>query len=87
VQGITVREIAAAIGRRLDVPVAPVAAKDAERHFSYLSAIAGLDNPASSQITRDTLGWTPTRPSLIADLEQDRNLAPGTEKTSETHSR
>jgi hypothetical protein len=55
--------------------VAPVAAEDAERHFSYLSAIAGLDNPTSSQVTRDILGWTPTRPGLIADLEQDRDLA------------
>jgi hypothetical protein len=53
----------------------PVAAEDAEQHFSYLSAIAGLDNPASSQITRDALGWTPTRPGLISDLEQDRDLA------------
>jgi len=74
-EGITVREIAATIGRRLDIPVAPVATEDAQRHFSYLSAIAGLDNPTSSQITRDTLGWTPTRPGLLADLEQDRDLA------------
>lgn len=73
--GITVREIATTVGRRLDVPVAPVATEDAERHFSYLNAIVGLDNPASSQITRDTLGWTPTRPGLISDLEQDRDLA------------
>jgi nucleoside-diphosphate-sugar epimerase len=74
-EGITIREIAATIARRLDVPVAPVAAGDAERHFSYLSAFVGLDNPTSSQITRDTLGWTPTRPGLIPDLEQDRDLA------------
>jgi nucleoside-diphosphate-sugar epimerase len=74
-EGITIREIAATIGRLLDVPVAPVATGDAERHFSYLSAFVGLDNPTSSQITRDTLGWTPTRPGLISDLEQDRDLA------------
>jgi nucleoside-diphosphate-sugar epimerase len=74
-EGIPVRQIAATIGRLLDVPVAPVAAEDAEQHFTYLSAIAGLDNPASSQITRDTLGWTPARPGLISDLEQDRDLA------------
>jgi nucleoside-diphosphate-sugar epimerase len=81
-EGITVREIAATIGRRLDVPVAPVATKNAERYFSYLSAIVGLDNPASSQITRDTLDWTPTRPGLISDLEQDRDLAAKADKTS-----
>jgi nucleoside-diphosphate-sugar epimerase len=81
-EGIPVREIAATIGRRLDVPVAPVATEDAERHFSYLSAIAGLDNPTSSQITRATLGWAPTRPGLIADLDQDRDLAVKAGKTS-----
>ena len=81
-EGITVREIASTVGRRLDVPVAPVATEDAERHFSYLSAIADLDNPASSQFTRDTLGWTPTRPGLISDLEQDRDLAAKDGETS-----
>jgi NAD(P)-dependent dehydrogenase (short-subunit alcohol dehydrogenase family) len=44
-------------------------------HFSYLSAIAGLDNPTSSQITRDILGWTPTRPGLIADLASPDDVA------------
>lgn len=68
-EGIAFREIAGMIGRRLDVPVAPVAPKDAEQHFSYLSAFVGLDNPTSSQITRDTLGWTPSRPGLMSDLE------------------
>ena len=81
-EGIPVREIATTIGRRLDVPVVSIAAEDAERHFRYLSAIAGLDNPASSQITRDTLGWTPTRPGLISDLEQDRDLAAKAAETS-----
>ena len=81
-EGIPVREIAETIGRRLDVPVAPVAARDAERHFSYLSAIAGLDNPTSGRITRETLGWTPTRPGLIADLGQDRDLAAKDGETS-----
>jgi len=81
-EGITVRDIATTIGRCLDIPVAPVAAEDADQHFSYLSAIAGLDNATSSQITRDTLGWAPTRPGLIADLEQDRDLAPKGDRTS-----
>ena len=72
--GIPLREIAETIGRRLDVPVAHVAAENAEEHFGYLSAFAGLDNPVSSQITRDRLGWAPARPGLISDLEQDLEL-------------
>jgi hypothetical protein len=29
----------------------------------------GADLSATSTITRETLGWTPTHPGLIADLE------------------
>lgn len=68
-EGIALRDIATVIGRRLSVRVAPVAEDDAERHFGHLSLFIGLDNPTSSKITRDTLGWTPTRPGLLADLD------------------
>ena len=74
-EGVALRDIAIVIGRRLGVPVAPVAAEDAGQHFGHLSMFVGLDNPTSSQITRDTLGWTPTRPGLISDLDQERNFA------------
>jgi len=74
-EGIALRDIATVIGRRLGVPIAPIAAKDAEQHFGYLSMFVGLDNPTSSQITRDTLGWTPTRPGLISDLDDEHNVA------------
>jgi len=81
-EGIALRDIAAVIGRRLGVPVAAIAAEDAERHFGFLSGFVGLDNPASSQITRDTLGWTPTRPGLISDLDEEHDVAPASAKTS-----
>ncbi len=70
------------IGRRLGVPIAPVGAEDAERHFGHLSIFVGLDNPTSSQITRDTLGWTPTRPGLISDLDEEHNFAAEANTTS-----
>jgi nucleoside-diphosphate-sugar epimerase len=69
-EGVALRDIAEVIGRRLGVPAAPVAAADAGRHFSFLSGFIGLDNPTSSKITRDLLGWTPTRPGLLADLAE-----------------
>ena len=81
-EGIALRDIAAVIGRRLGVPVAAIAAEDAERHFGFLSGFVGLDNPTSSQITRDTLGWTPTRPGLISDLDEEHDVAPASAKTS-----
>ena len=72
--GITLRQIAETIGRRLDVRATSIAAEESEEHFGYLSAFVGLDNPTSSQATRDALGWAPTRPGLITALEQDGDL-------------
>ncbi|HEX3782229.1 MAG TPA: SDR family oxidoreductase [Pseudonocardiaceae bacterium] len=80
--GVALREVAMAIGRRLGVPVASIAAEDAERHFGYLSGVIGLDNPSSSRLTRDLLGWTPTRPGLISDLDEEHDLAPESAETS-----
>ncbi|MFF3107950.1 SDR family oxidoreductase [Kitasatospora sp. NPDC057904] len=65
-EGIPLRDIAAVIGRHLNLPVAPVTA--AAEHFGHLAMFVGMDNPTSSKITRDTLGWAPSGPDLLADL-------------------
>ncbi|MEV5752624.1 SDR family oxidoreductase [Actinoallomurus sp. NPDC052308] len=70
-EGIALRDIAAAIARRLGVPAAPVAPEDAGRHFGFLAAFVGLDAPASSRRTRALLGWEPAHCGLIADLLQE----------------
>jgi nucleoside-diphosphate-sugar epimerase len=69
-EGVPVREIAEVIGRHLDVPVAAIPAEDAGEHFSWLAGFLGVDSPASSTLTRELLGWRPTNPGLIEDLEQ-----------------
>jgi hypothetical protein len=43
---------------------------DAAEHFGWLSGFLALDVLASSALTSELLGWQPTRPGLIADLEQ-----------------
>jgi nucleoside-diphosphate-sugar epimerase len=68
--GIPVREIAAAIGRHLSLPVTAVPPEQAVEHFGWLGAFFSLDVPASSTLTRELLGWAPTRPGLLDDLEQ-----------------
>jgi nucleoside-diphosphate-sugar epimerase len=68
--GIPVREIAAAIGRHLSLPVTAVPPEQAVEHFGWLGAFFSLDVPASSTLTRALLGWAPTRPGLLDDLEQ-----------------
>lgn len=81
-ESIALRDIATVIGRRLDVPVASVSTEHADEHFGHLRMFVELDNPTSSQLTREKLGWTPTRPGLIADLDDERNFAVATVATS-----
>ena len=71
-EGITIRDIAEVIGRGLKVPVVAMSPEEAAGHFGWLAMFAGLDLPASSAQTRARLGWRPTGPGLIADLEQMR---------------
>jgi nucleoside-diphosphate-sugar epimerase len=69
-EGVPVRDIAAVIGRHLDVPVVSIAPEDAGEHFTWLGGFLGIDAPASSAATRELLGWQPLQPGLIADLER-----------------
>jgi len=38
-----------------------------------------LDMPASNLVTRQTLGWEPAQPSLLADLDNEHYFAPPVE--------
>ncbi|MDH6281096.1 SDR family oxidoreductase [Prescottella agglutinans] len=67
--GIPTRDIAEAIGRHLDVPVVSVAPQDVAEHFGWIGAFFALDIPASSALTQDLLGWVPSHPGLIEDLD------------------
>ncbi|HTV83445.1 MAG TPA: SDR family oxidoreductase [Acidobacteriaceae bacterium] len=71
-EGVTLREIAEAIGRGLNVPVVSKTPEEAQGHFGFLGLFAGMDLQGSSAQTREKLGWTPTGPGLIADLEKMR---------------
>ena len=64
-EGDTVRDIVAVIGRRLDLPVTSVP----QENFGPLGPIFATDQPASSARTRTALGWKPTHPGLLEDLE------------------
>lgn len=71
-EGVPIREIAEAIGRGLHVPVVSLTPEESSQHFGWLAAFAGWDIPASSAQTREKLGWNPTGPGLIADLDNMR---------------
>jgi len=69
-EGIPLRHIAEVIGKGLKVPVVSLSQEEAPAHFGWLSDFVGFDLPASSAKTQELLGWRPTGPGLIADLEQ-----------------
>jgi len=71
-EGVLLRDIAEAIGRGLKVPVVAMSPEEAAAHFGWLGRFAGLNLTASSALTQERLGWHPTGPGLIADLEQMR---------------
>jgi nucleoside-diphosphate-sugar epimerase len=71
-EGVPVRDIAEVIGRGLKVPVISLAPEEAAKHFGWLGHFVCWDIPASSTQTQEKLGWKPTGPSLISDLENMR---------------
>lgn len=69
-EGILFRDIAEAIGRRLNLPSVSITGKEADVHFGWLSSLVTIDNPTSSALTQEWLEWRPEGPSLIADIER-----------------
>ena len=69
-EGVPVREIAEVIGRHLGLPVVAIAPEDAGEHFGCLAGFLAADAPASSELTRELLGWGPTRLGLLEGLDR-----------------
>jgi nucleoside-diphosphate-sugar epimerase len=69
-EGIEFRQIAEAIGRHLSLPVTSIDPQDAAGHFGFLAPMVTLDNRASNALTQQLLGWQPTHPGLIEDLDK-----------------
>ncbi len=75
-EGVPVREIAEAIGRQLDVPTRSILPEEAGEQFGWLAGFVALDVRASSGLTRERLGWQPTHPGLIEDIDQGHYTRP-----------
>ncbi len=50
-EGVTIREVAVAIGRGLDLPVASITAEQAQDRFGFLAGFLAMDRPVSSAVT------------------------------------
>jgi nucleoside-diphosphate-sugar epimerase len=73
--GVAFKEFAEAIGRGLGVPAKSFTPDEAAAQFAFLAGLAGADNLVSSEITRERLGWNPTHPGLIADIDAGHYFA------------
>jgi nucleoside-diphosphate-sugar epimerase len=68
-EGVAVRMIADVVAVGLGMPTVSLSPADAPAHLGWFAMFAGLDMLASSAWTRAQLGWEPTGPGLIADLQ------------------
>ncbi len=69
---ISMRTIAETIGESLDLPVRSIAAEDSMAQFGAFASFVTLDNPTSSTLTRETLGWRPEETGLLANMRESR---------------
>lgn len=69
-EGVTARAIAEAIGRGTGLPIRSVAAGEVKHYFGWMAPFAGIDMTASNAWTRARLGWEPTGPDLLTDLDR-----------------
>jgi nucleoside-diphosphate-sugar epimerase len=67
--GLAVRDVVEAIGKKLGVPAVSKTAEEAKEVFGFLATAVGADNPVSSRKTREVLGWEPTHKGLVEDIE------------------
>jgi nucleoside-diphosphate-sugar epimerase len=68
-EGVPTRDIAEVIGRRLNLPVVSKSPEEVADHFGWIGHFFGMDGPASSAQTQQRLGWRPTQPGLLSDID------------------
>ena len=74
-EGVPLRDLTAVIGQHLNLPVVSKSPEEAADHFGWMGRFVGMDAPASSALTQQRLGWSPTHLSLLAELEQGHYFA------------
>jgi nucleoside-diphosphate-sugar epimerase len=70
-EAIAMRDIAIAIGKMLGLPAEPREAA----HFGWFANFAAGEMSASSEQTRQVLGWQPTQRTLLDDLNDEAYYA------------
>jgi nucleoside-diphosphate-sugar epimerase len=68
-QGVRHLDIAEAIGRGTGLPVRAFEPGEVTPPYQWLERFLGVSSLASSRITQQLMGWTPTHPTLLEDLD------------------
>ncbi|HEY3820013.1 MAG TPA: SDR family oxidoreductase [Polyangiaceae bacterium] len=71
-EGVPIRDIAEIIGRRVNVPAVSKSPEEAAALLGFIGHVLAMDSPASNARTQELLGWRPSQPGLVQDLEQGR---------------
>lgn len=67
---VSTKKLAEIIGKKLNVPAVSLSPEEAIKHFTWLADFVSADLAASNKLTQERLGWSPSQPDLIADIEQ-----------------
>jgi nucleoside-diphosphate-sugar epimerase len=73
--GIPRKVIAETIARKLGVEAKSITEEEAPQYLGFLAAFAGFDNPTSNDKTRALVGWEPTHPGWVEDVETGHYFA------------
>ncbi|KAH8901707.1 putative UDP-glucose 4-epimerase [Thozetella sp. PMI_491] len=76
--GVPFKDIAAAISKKLDVPLSSITEEEKGKHFGMLALFSTVDVSAPSVKTRERLGWAPQHPTLLEDIDSGIYTKPGT---------
>jgi nucleoside-diphosphate-sugar epimerase len=77
-ENVTLRGIAQQVARSLGIPAVSLTTEQAAGHFGdpFMARVFAADAPVSSAGTQTLLGWTPTRPALLEDIEAGDYCSP-----------
>jgi hypothetical protein len=67
--GIPRKVIAETIAGKLGVETKSITDEEAPQYLGFLAPFAGLDNPTSNAKTSELLGWEPTHPGWVEDVQ------------------
>ena len=68
-EGVSLKDTMSLVARKLHLPLESRSVEEAGPALGPLAYILAADNPTSSAITREELGWKPTREGLLEDFE------------------